>query len=190
MRKTACVVPLLALTFLSCTHFSQWSSYAVQISEQLACDMGISDVEEVAGKSLTESTGASIHGDRMIVTGGTNIHLGFKEERLKWYRMTRPDGWRIMAIKMTPKFDLCSNRQLFLVRLLVPAATAYAEHYLNSERLNSFPELLELEQGEYRYRMTYKDAPAFTYTFSISGSEEKEVVIDLNNEVRAWLRDH
>ena len=115
--------------------------------------MSVEEVEAIAGRDLTELMMPS--GSHLISRGSKDLWLIIGDEGLESIRLVSIDGWRIMATRSSPVYDLCSGELFFLVRIRWLEYLVDATVFINGREATDADwvgHLLKLPVGEHEIR--------------------------------------
>jgi len=115
--------------------------------------------EEVKGVTSTEvvTLEAGSHpwlGRHYIHKGHADLWLRFNEqERLEWVTLSKIDGWRIMATRLSPRRNLCTGELSYQVRLDWTVDLEGASVFLDGYEVKPDSGKVELSAGRHELRI-------------------------------------
>lgn len=184
--KLPALASLLAASVLACAS-GGWPQWTEDLVSSLECGMTTAEVQTLAGQELQPVTSTAfrgVYGTHTIAEGNTSVWLHFEENHLQAVSRWRPEAWKLKAIHMSPKKNLCSGDLSFFLRLFRPAALKDPTVYLDSTEVENFPwaRPFEISRGEHVLRVEEKGYKPIIKHLHFSEDDPGELWLEITGE--------
>lgn len=157
MNRKAYLPGLLVLVLASCASGSgSWPRWAREVAGELECGMTIEDVKALIDEEVLKLE-AGPHpwlGQHYIRKRYADLWLRFNEqERLEWVTLSKMDGWRIMATRLSPRRNLCTGELTYQVLLDWTVELEGAAVFLDGEEVSPEAGKITVSAGEHEVRI-------------------------------------
>jgi hypothetical protein len=136
----------VSIAAVACLAMSQagpdWPTWAEELTMQLRCGMDLEEVARLTDKPIVTLDGpAHPWFGKYLVRGGStflkDLHLILDTEgKLQSvFLTTRPDGWRIMATRSSPRKNLCTRELTYALRIDWTSELQGAQVYLDGRKV-------------------------------------------------------
>jgi hypothetical protein len=136
----------VSLAAMTCLAMSQagprWPTWAEELTAQLKCGMSLEEVDRITDKAIVTLDGpAHPWFGKYLVRGGhtfsKDLHLILDAAgKLQSVFLTiRPDGWRLMATRSSPRRNLCTGELTFAFRIDWTSELQGAQVYLDGRKV-------------------------------------------------------
>ena len=159
MRLLLCQgLALVCLIAVGCTSSGNWPPSSDDLVEQLRCGMTKSDVERISGLALqpvTSTTFRGVYGTHTLEKDAATVWLTFDTRGLESVARWRPEQWKLKAVYMSPKENLCTGKLSFFLRVYRPECNSQASAFVDGTELEAYRwgDPLELATGLHEIRV-------------------------------------
>lgn len=147
---------LLAATACAWNSSASWPKWARELAGELHCGMSLEEVKSVTSKDFA-TLEAGPHpwlGQHYVTKRNTDLWLRFNDrQRLEWVTLSRIDGWKIMATRLSPRQNLCTDELTFQIRLDWTVDLEGATVYLDGQQVRPDGGKLAVSAGNHELRI-------------------------------------
>lgn len=157
MNRKACLPGLVVLVLASCASGSEsWPRWARELAAGLECGMAIEDVKGLVDEEVLKLE-AGPHpwlGQYYIRKRYADLWFRFNaQERLEWVTLSKMDGWRIMATRISPRRNLCTGELTYQVWLERTFELEGAAVYLDGKEVYPEGGKVTVSAGQHELRI-------------------------------------
>ena len=148
-------VALLVLAS-SATGCRSWPTWARELSGKLECGMALEQVESLAAEQGLDLRSISDPwlGRFYVSKGYADLWLRFnQQDRLEWVTLSKMDGWRVMATRLSPRRNLCTGELTYQVRLDWTVELEDATVTLDGQEVQPDAGMITTSAGEHEVRI-------------------------------------
>lgn len=174
-------VALLALTS-SATGCGSWPIWARELSGKLECGMTLEEVENLAaeqGHDLRSPSDPWL-GQQNVRKDHSALWLRFnQQDRLEWVTLSKMDGWRIMATRLSPRRNLCTGELTYQVRLDWTVELEGATVSLDGKEVQPDAGIITVSAGEHEVRIEKADYDPIIRHLDLGPEDRGDQSLDL-----------
>ena len=114
----------------------------------------------------------------------TDLWLRFNDqERLEWVTLSRMDGWRVMATRLSPRRNLCTGELTFRIRLDWTVELEHASVYLDGNEVQPDGGNVAVSAGQHELRIEKEGYEAIVRHLDLGPGDRGDQHLDLRNVV-------
>lgn len=168
---------LVCLTAVGCTSSSgNWSPSSDELVNALHCGLSKADVERIAGQELQPVTSVALHGvygTHTIEKEKVTVWLTFEANRLESIARSRLEQWKLKAVYLSPKENLCTGELSFFLRIYRPECSSQASAFINGAALEDYRwgDPLELALGAHEIRVKCENKPDIVVPLELTSED-------------------
>jgi len=185
MKKQSGLV-LLAFVIEACAlgSSSAWPRWADELTKRLQCGMTIEEVRNLSESQILELKAgpAPTLGRYYIRKWGSDLWLRFNDEGLEAVTMARVDGWRILAMRTSPRRNLCTGELAFVVRVLRTRDLEGASFYLDGNQVEMIGNMIEMPAGRHELVIEKPGFEPIVREFQLGPEDRGDQRLDLTSE--------
>lgn len=183
---------VLLILASSATGCGAWPTWARELSGKLKCGMTLEEVSDLAAEQGFElkSPLDPWLGQKNVRKDHSALWLRFNEEsHLEWVTLSKMDGWRIMATRLSPRRNLCTGELTYQVRLDWTVELEGAAVYLDGQEVQPEAGKITVSAGQHEVRIEKPGYEPIVRHLDLGPEDRGDQRIDLRNVELVPLSD-
>jgi hypothetical protein len=172
---------LVCLLWAGCED-TGWPRWASDLAGQLRCGMSPQSIQSLTKARLTPLGSRGPFGTHSIHQGKETLWLLIGDKGLESILLSKPDGWKVMSTRLSPRRNLCTGQESFLLKIEWSQEFLGATVYLDGRKVDDKDwsgAYLEIPSGRHELRIEKSGLDPVVYSFDFGPEDRGDRRLDL-----------